>query len=555
MSISTNYKFALSIILGIIFISVCTVNSQSISYFNSISYIPQPGPTNSNSILQIVLPYPDEDLDLLKSYSQKLVCNRITYDYLNDLNTLVETNYVSKVIKYPANTVTAALPPLGLGLRFKFDCQSQLINNGILGLISKNAVINSFKPPNKITGINMSYDEPEKELVISFTKPTENGSTINLIEFFMKGKNNRYTRVCVITDSTLTSCRVDMFKILDGPLYLENGDLLKVYGVASNEAGTSDRSYLLATLITVIGLAPVPPLPITFTLSPSKDHIILTMESFVNLKYYQIEYSTDNITFIDLVKNNVPSTYNLQLHTLDLGRMYYFRYKTENMLGKSSLSSPVSQYVACSVPDTMNAPTIYYSTSHPAFITIVLDSSTLNNCNTREFTLLLNDMFPIKWCDSTLNSCDFNSSLFAGIPFNLNSSSLLNFKISDENSSGSGEFSGSSNSLLLRTAPNKPFEIPYLVNVIGEEVYFKVNELPINMRGNTEILSYNVVVFYDNSNQVSLVGGINQLPFTDLDENVIFSNCQSGKTIQIVYRARNNIGYGDFSDPLDHTCS
>jgi hypothetical protein len=255
MSISTNYKFALSIILGIIFISICTVNSQSISYFNSISYIPQPGPTNSNSILQIVLPYPDEDLDLLKSYSQKLVCNRITYDYLNDLNTLVETNYVSKVIKYPANTVTAALPPLGLGLRFKFDCQSQLINDGILGLISKNAVINSFKPPNKITGINMSYDEPEKELVISFTKPTENGSTINLIEFFMKGKNNRYTRVCVITDSNLTSCRVDMFKILDGPLYLENGDLLKVYGVASNEAGTSDRSYLLATLITVIGLA------------------------------------------------------------------------------------------------------------------------------------------------------------------------------------------------------------------------------------------------------------------------------------------------------------
>ncbi len=555
MNMPTKFKIPFMVLICILFSKVSIMNCQSITYLNSISYIPQSGPTNSNSILQIVLPYPDEELDLLKSYSQKIVCNRITFDYLNSVNTLVETSYLSKVVKYPTNTITAALPPLGLGLRYKFDCQSQLINNGVLGLVSKNAIINSFKPPNKITGINMSYDEPEKELVISFTKPTENGSTISRIEFFMKGKNNRYTRVCDITDSSITSCRVDMFKILDGPLYLENGDLLKVYGVASNEAGTSDRSYLLATLITVIGLAPVPPLPISFTLSPSKDYIILQMESFINLKYYQIEYSVDNVTFSDLVKNNVPSTYNLQLHTLILGQMYYFKYKTENMLGRSSLSSPVSQYVACSIPDTMNAPTIYYSTAHPAFIIIDLDPVTLNNCNTRDFTLLLNDLYPIKWCDSTLDSCEYNSSLFAGIPFNLNSSNLINFKISDKNSNGSGEFSGASNSLLLRTVPNKPFEIPFLVNVIGEEVYFKVNELPINMRGNTEILSYNVVVFYDYSNQVSLVGGLNQSPFTDLDEYIIFSNCQPGKTIQIVYRARNNIGYGDFSDPLDHTCS
>ena len=54
MNMPTKFKIPFMVLICILFSKVSIMNCQSITYLNSISYIPQSAPTNSNSILQIV---------------------------------------------------------------------------------------------------------------------------------------------------------------------------------------------------------------------------------------------------------------------------------------------------------------------------------------------------------------------------------------------------------------------------------------------------------------------------------------------------------------------
>eukprot|EP00340_Litonotus_pictus_P005041 CAMPEP_0170518934 /NCGR_PEP_ID=MMETSP0209-20121228/4515_1 /TAXON_ID=665100 ORGANISM="Litonotus pictus, Strain P1" /NCGR_SAMPLE_ID=MMETSP0209 /ASSEMBLY_ACC=CAM_ASM_000301 /LENGTH=207 /DNA_ID=CAMNT_0010804687 /DNA_START=1054 /DNA_END=1677 /DNA_ORIENTATION=+ len=198
----------------------------------------------------------------------------------------------------------------------------------------------------------------------------------------------------------------------------------------------------------------------------------------------------------------------------------------------------------------MDPPTVIYSVENPRYITIKLNSPFTNTNDITDYSLKINDnVSTISWCGLTKTSCNYPLNVFTINPISLSGGDLLSVATNYSTSEGQSEYSNNSADLLIKSEPLKPSSIPFNgENTTKDQITIRVNELSLQETGYDEIITYNVVLIVDDLTVVSLAGGDSQPHYTDLSKEVIYTDVTPGLSYKVAYRAKNNYGWGKFSD-------
>eukprot|EP00340_Litonotus_pictus_P012276 CAMPEP_0170536958 /NCGR_PEP_ID=MMETSP0209-20121228/102439_1 /TAXON_ID=665100 ORGANISM="Litonotus pictus, Strain P1" /NCGR_SAMPLE_ID=MMETSP0209 /ASSEMBLY_ACC=CAM_ASM_000301 /LENGTH=1179 /DNA_ID=CAMNT_0010838385 /DNA_START=3784 /DNA_END=7319 /DNA_ORIENTATION=- len=474
-------------------------------------------------------------------------------------------------------------------LRYDYLCQSYAINQYGESPPSEVTLIQAGFTPGPIKNLKSAYGSTQLE--ITYDLPSNNGAKFESLMIYMMSNSGRYHKICSFKDTLLTNtitnyCNIDGLLIINYPFYLNKQNTINVYAYVTNKFGTSP--YTFNEDKTQVQTLPTTPLfkPIRNLLS-NLSQIVLDVKVLDFALEYILEYSTNNSNW-NLLKKSSGRTFYYLSFSFSPTQLFYFRYKAKNIVGET-VPSPVLELRVEHIPSTMDPPSVQYLTEKPSHIKVGLDKKisnestvTNNGSNISHYIVKVKsktgNFFEIPWCiksrstsnqgdyeaykDRLAQECEFSVSIFQFKPFYLTLGDPIIIISSSINGVGEGKYSEYSHPIKLKTPPRKPVTTPFFGNLANKDfITVKVNGLYGDDTGHDEILAYNVVWIKDEMNVFSLVSDdihIGGNVEADCGKRVYLEyyvfDVQPGKVYKFAYRAKNNFGWGPFSEVASLIC-
>lgn len=507
--------------------------------------------TSKGSYSRVEIKLTDKDYEPINGgstiSSYHLVCDRIKIDISTETVTATETNYLDLILTVVDSIYGIDITDNTNGFRYNFECKYTITNAFGTSDYSDKGIIEAGSVPSKMNSITSVNDEGD--IIINYVIGDENGGKITSVVVEVKDIDDFLRPAYTTSDTSLTSCIISNYVLLDEPFSLKEG--YYVYGTvyAINKYGYSERSDInTQAFAAIIGRRPPTPIIAPFrgdnTNEIMLEILITAIEDimFPVLQYIIEIYDEVNANWNVLFENSLDTTNYWSSYDITSATWYSFRYKAKNKFG-DSLYSPIGKIQAATFPSKMEPPRTKYSLFNPTYVEIELTEPNNRGAEIDLIELEVlnydNDYIYVDNCQNTL--CEIPISYFYDDLFNLKLGNFLLFRARTSNIYGYSEYSANSIPLIVKTVPLKPYYAPYKgENTTLEQIHVKIKELNEYFSGYDEIIAYEIVIINEDESLIILNLGLYlEAYYYDIYEDTIYN---------FSYRAKNSLGWGPYSD-------